>query len=497
MKRASDFFKVVDFGTGLVSEEQIREKRVKIVGTIGPASESPATIEKMIDAGLDVARLNFSHGQPKDHARRIRTLREVSKRKNKFLGILADIQGPKIRIGRFTEGKVELKKGQKFIVTTELVMGDSRRATCSYRRLHEDIKPGHRILLDDGLILLLVQKVSGRDIHTEVVFGGPLKDNKGINLPDTRLKVSCLTDKDRKDIQFAIDQGVDFIALSFISDASDIRAAKKLLKGLAHPPPIVAKIETQHAVKNLAEIVAEADGLMVARGDLGVECPMEMVPRLQKQIIQMANQASKFVITATQMLESMTTNPRPTRAEASDVANAVLDGTDAVMLSAETASGAFPVEAVKTMSRIIVRMEEDPQALSSLRGRHLREANPSIAMATTAAAVQTAENLKATALISFTHRGSTAINVSRFRPFQKIIALCPFEMTCRRLSVVWGVKAFVVKPMSHTDDMPKLAKAPLKQEGLWKNKSKFVMLSGTPILTPGTTNLLKVYEVKS
>jgi len=497
MRRSSDFFKVVDASNLPVSEQQIRDKRVKVVATIGPGSDNPAILEKMIDAGMDVARLNFSHGSHKDHARRIKMIRELGRRKNKFLGVLQDIQGPKLRVGRLEGGKVLLKKGQLFVVTTRLILGTAKEVTCSYRRLHEDIKPGHRILLDDGLILLVVHKVKGRDIYTEVIFGGPLKDNKGMNLPDTRLGLSCLTDKDRRDIQFGIDHGVDFVALSFISDAKELLAIRRLYRGVAHPPPLVAKIETQHAVQNLESIIDEADGVMVARGDLGVECPMEMVPSLQKKIIRMGNDRGKFVITATQMLESMTSNPRPTRAEASDVANAVLDGTDAVMLSAESASGLYPVESVKTMSRIIVRTEENPLALAELRTRHLKEHQDRVALAVTGAAVQTAEALNAQALVAFTHRGSTARNASRFRPFQKIIALCAFEQTCRRLSVVWGVSPHLTRLMTHTDDMPKLAKTVLKQQKLWKRNARFVMLSGTPILKPGTTNLIKVIEVKS
>lgn len=496
MKKAKEFFSVIDRNTQPVSLESLKNRRAKIVCTIGPASESPQTLDRMISAGMDVARLNFSHGNHRDHAKRIKRLRESAKKHDRFLGILQDVQGPKLRIGRFEKGSIELKKGQSFVVTTDLVLGDHKKVTCSYRRLHQDIKVGHRILIDDGLILLTVESVRGRDIHTQVIFGGVLKDNKGMNLPDTRLKLSCLTDKDRKDIRFGLSQNVDFLALSFISEAEDLRAVRRLFHSIAQPPPLIAKIETQHAVHDLDAIIEEADGIMVARGDLGVECPLEIVPKLQKQIIQAANRAGKFVITATQMLESMTANPRPTRAEASDVANAVLDGTDAVMLSAETASGNFPVEAVMTMSRIIARTEDSHYAFSSIRDRQLKETQESVALGVTGAAVQTAKALNAKAIVAFTHRGSTARNASRFRPEQMIYALCPFEQTCRRLSVVWGVRPHLIRPMKHTDDMPQLARPILKRMGLWKKGVRFVMLSGTPILQPGTTNLLKVFEVK-
>lgn len=496
MKSEYSFFELVDGSTTQITKARIRKKKVKVVCTLGPSSNSKTTIKKLIENGMDVARLNFSHGSHKDHRELISRIREVAHELNRHIGILQDIQGPKIRVGKFEGGVATLKKGQKFILSTRPALGNQSRASISYRGLHKDIKAGDRILLDDGLLFLIVKKVAGTEIHTEVAVGGSLKNNKGVNLPDTKLNLSCLTAKDRRDLIFGAQHGVDFIALSFISDARDIRLTKNLLKRKAKLVPIVAKIETQHSVENIDEILEETDGIMVARGDLGVECPLEQVPGLQKRIIRAANRSGKFVITATQMLESMVWNPRPTRAEASDVANAVLDGTDAVMLSAETASGSHPVDAVKTMSRIIVRTEEYEASFSDIQEHRLQESSNTIAQAITAAAVQITNSLNTVAVVAFTQSGRTPKLVSRNRPKTPIFALCPFDFICRRLSIYWGVFPEKTKKMVHTDDMAKLSKPSLKKFGLWKKKNQVVMLSGTPVRKPGSTNLLKVFEIK-
>lgn len=493
--KTNEYFRLVDLSTTQIKPEYIQKKRVKIVCTIGPASDTQGTLEKLLKNGMNVARLNFSHGTHQDHLRRMTALRSAAKKKNVHLGLLQDIQGPKIRIGRFEEGEIHLKPNDKFILTTELIRGNSKRVSCSYKKLHGDVKKGHRILIDDGLVFLVVEDIQGRDIHTRVVFGGKLSDNKGMNLPDTRVKISCLTPKDKKDLAFGLKQEVDFMALSFVNSAEDIQTARRLTSKSPHPPLLVAKIETSHAVSNAKEIIAVSDGIMVARGDLGVECALEQVPALQKQLIQEAIRQGKFVITATQMLETMTSNPRPTRAEASDVANAVLDGTDAVMLSAETASGKFPVEAVKTMSRIIVRTEDYVHETLHAKAERMDETNTSISTSLVAAAVQAAESVEAHSIIAFSQSGTTPAKVSRHRPQQTILALTPFDRICRRLSVFWGVIPHVTSPMKHTDEMKKLSKAALKKLSLYKKNQTIVMVSGTPVRKPGTANMLKILKV--
>lgn len=497
MKEDFDWFHLVDLAAKPIDPQRFSLKKVKVVCTVGPASEKRAVLRSMIRSGMDVARLNFSHGTHRDHLRRLGLLREAARAEGKFLGILQDIQGPKIRVGRFEEQSIVLKKGDSFCITTSDVLGDQARVSCTYKDLHKDIKPGHRILIDDGLVFLLVESVKGRDIHCRVIFGGPVKDSKGMNLPDTFVKIPCLTEKDRADLKFGLAQDVDFVALSFVQTAEDVIFAKKFVQKHGKNPIIIAKIESALAVKDIDRILDAADGIMVARGDLGVECPLEQVPGLQKQIIRAANHAGKFVITATQMLESMTSKPRPTRAEASDVANAVLDGTDAVMLSAETASGDYPLESVKTMTRIIVRTEEYLDQVSHVQDWMLREPSRTITSAVTAAAAQAIKALDAEAAVAFTHSGATAMAISKFRPSTPIVALTPFDRICRRLSIVWGVIPAITKVMKHTDEMPKLSQNVLKRLGLWKKGRRIVFLSGTPVARPGSTNLLKIHEIKS
>lgn len=496
MKSEHAFFDIIDISDRPLQKSQIELKKAKIVCTIGPSSEKIETLRKMIRAGMNVARLNFSHGTHEDHQKRMASIREAAAKEKKFVAILQDIQGPKLRVGKFESGEITLKKDQKFTITTKVVKGTEKIVSCTYRLLHKDVQKGHRILLDDGLLLLQVTAVRGQNVETKVIFGGVLKNNKGINLPDTLLSMSCLTSKDKKDLEFGVAHGVDFIALSFISRAEDIHSARRLLKKHRFQVPLIAKIETQNAVANLDEITEAADGLMVARGDLGVECPLEQVPGLQKRIIRSANRSGRFVITATQMLESMVWAPRPTRAEASDVANAVLDGTDAVMLSAETATGRYPVETVATMSRVIARTEEYEETLSDIQFHRMNEQVKTIGEAITASAVQSTNSLDVSALVAFTHSGRTARLISRFRPRPPIVALSPFDKICRQLCIVWGVVPAKTSGLEHTDDMLKLSKAPLSKHGLWKKGRKLVILSGTPVAQPGSTNLLKVLEIQ-
>jgi pyruvate kinase len=409
---------------------------------------------------------------------------------------LSGYQWHKLRVGRFKQGQVQLRKGKPFIITTENILGDEFQVSCTHSNLHNEIKAGDRILIDDGLILLMVDRVKARNIYTTVVFGGPLKDSKGMNLPDTRVSLSSLTSKDRIDLKFGLQNQVDFVALSFIQTAEDVVKARRIIDRVPHPPAVIAKIESAHAIHDLDAIIEVSDGVMVARGDLGVECPLEQVPALQKEIIHAANKKGKFVITATQMLESMTSKPRPTRAEASDVANAVMDGTDAVMLSAETASGDFPIESVKTMSRVIIRTEEYLQQLPLNNETRLREHTSTVTSAVTAAAFQATHSLDTSAIVAFTHSGATARAISRLRPSLNVFALTPFERICRRLSVAYGVIPSLIRQMRHTDEMPVLSKPVLKKFGLWKPKTHIVILSGTPVARPGSTNLLKIHWVK-
>ncbi len=490
-----DWFQYVDLQAHAYDPKALQQKRVKIVATIGPASESEPILKAMIRNGMDVARLNFSHGDQADHKRRIELLRSVSKKEGKFLGLLQDIQGPKIRVGRFKNKMITLKKGQRYTITTEPVLGDDDRVSTTQKNLHLVIKPGHRILLDDGLIFLVVESVKGRAIHTNVVFGGPLKDSKGMNLPDTKVPISCLTPKDLVDLDFGLKNHVDFVALSFVQSGEDVAKARRLIHRVKNPPAIITKVESAHAVHDLENILKVSDGIMVARGDLGVECPLEQVPALQKEIIHAARRAGKFVITATQMLESMTSKPRPTRAEASDVANAVLDGTDAVMLSAETASGDFPVESIKTMSRIILKTEDYLRQETSL-GPALLAPTETVTEAVTSAALQATRSLETSALVAFTHSGATAQALARWRPNIRLFALTPFERICRRLSVIWGVVPALTQIMKHTDEMPALSKRVLTRHKLWKPRTHIVILSGTPVARPGSTNLLKVHYIK-
>src|SRR5262245_33435620 len=403
--------------------------RAKIVCTLGPSSSTPERIGELIDAGMNVARLNFSHGSHEDHTRMLQVVRSEAERRGKAVAVLLDLQGPKIRVGKFANGQIELKPGGELTITTELVVGDDKRVSTSYAQLPLDVKTGDRILLDDGYLELAVTEVRDRDVKTLVVTGGILKNNKGINLPGVEVSAPALSDKDRTDIGFALRLGVDYVALSFVRRPEDVLEAKRLLTVDQVKIPVIAKIEKPQALERLDDIIDASDGVMVARGDLGVELGPEKVPLWQKRIIEETNKRGKIVITATQMLESMITQPRPTRAEASDVANAVLDGTDALMLSGETASGVHPIEAVRTMARIIVEIERSAYYRANIEVPELQLVNSTNAIAH--AAVTAARSMKLRTIVAVSDSGGAARLVSEYRPEANVVCLTTNDVNFR------------------------------------------------------------------
>jgi pyruvate kinase len=462
------------------------------VATLGPASEDPKTLERLIEAGLDVARLNFSHGTHEEHRRNLENVREISRRRGRAVACLQDLPGPKIRTGEVAEQNgVELKEGATFTLTTEATIGTAERVSTTYDLLPQDVYPGCQILLDDGVIKLEVEAISGGDVLTRVVNGGRLKSHKGINLPGVMLSIPSLTDRDRKDAEFGLSLDVDFVAQSFVRTNEDVAELRSFLDKRGRSDlPIIAKIEKPQAVDNLAAILDVADGVMVARGDLRVELPTEQVPLLQKDIIRAANERGRVVITATQMLESMVIRPRPTRAEATDVANAILDGTDAVMLSAETAVGKYPIEAVATMARIAEHTEtrlgprrRRPE-LASVEGS-------SIARAITRAACRAAEQLDARHVVAFTESGSTARLVSSSRPRSTILAITPYERVYRQLALTWGVTPLTAPHCDTTDEMLDSGMKLLSEKGMVARGDIAVVVCGTTTLK-GATNMIKV-----
>ncbi|MBM4331826.1 MAG: pyruvate kinase [Deltaproteobacteria bacterium] len=413
-------------------------RKTKIVCTIGPASQSEEVIKRLIHKGMNVARLNFSHGSQESHGRAYALLRKLSESLGKSLAILQDLQGPKMRIGPLINGRAMLKKGAPFILTTQKIAGTEQRANTTYHRLPKDVKPDDTVLLGDGYLRLRVKRVKGTEVITEVVEGGILKDHMGLNLPGTNLSAPSLTPKDLKDLAFGLSLGVDYVGMSFVRKAQDIQRIKRAMGRLGREVPVIAKLERPEAILNLGEILKAAEGVMVARGDLGVEMPLAQVPILQKEIIKQANQQGRLVITATQMLESMIEHQRPTRAEASDVANAIFDGTDAVMLSAETAVGKYPEGAAAMMAEIASIAESShlsvrPEILPASK-------KDSIPDAVAQAAVQAAERLPARVIVAFTQSGTTALFVSKYRPSTPIIAFTPHEEVCRRMSLYWGAR---------------------------------------------------------
>jgi pyruvate kinase len=467
----------------------------KIVCTIGPASCSPKIIERLLRAGMDVARLNFSHGSHQDHAQNIATLRKLALELEKPIAIMADLQGPKIRTGVLASGTpVILRAGQKFTITTAKILGDSTRVNTTFLPLPREVKRGARILLSDGLIELRVQQVRGREVICVVVNGGALGEHKGINLPGVQLRVPALTPKDRQDLRFALKQGVNYIAVSFVRRPEDVLMAKSLIRGAGFDTPVIAKLEKPEAIENLDAILRAADGVMVARGDLGVEMNPERVPVVQKMIISRAREFRRPVITATQMLESMTENPRPTRAEASDVANAIFDGSDAVMLSAETASGKYPVEAVSMMARIIEEAEssirEFPQPSSVQEKLKVAESVAELVC-------HASRELHMKLIAVFTHSGFTARLVSRYRPLVPIIAFSPVAETRRRMALIWGVLPRNISNVRKIDGLASVAEKRLLEEKLVRNGDVIGIVAGTPMGIRGTTNFMKFHVIGS
>lgn len=471
-------------------------RRTKIVCTIGPASDSEDVLRRMMAAGMDVARLNFSHGTHEEHAMRIQTLRRLAREMGHPLAVLLDLQGPKIRTGPLEGEAVELVAGRKIVMTTRQVVGTAERIPTTYEALARDVKVGDRILLDDGLMELRVSALQDEDIECDIVVGGTLKEHKGINLPGVAVSAPSLTEKDREDLEFGIEHEVDFVALSFVRRAEDVVDLRRILHERGLDVPVVAKIEKPEAVEHLDGILNLCDGCMVARGDLAVETAPEVVPILQKRIISRARGARVPVITATQMLESMTEHPRPTRAEASDVANAILDGTDAVMLSGETAVGKYPVESVAMMARIAEVAEEAPQHRQCLSP--IPMGGPVVGTFANAAAfvaTEAAENLNAKAIVAFTTSGSSARLVSQYRPNVPIIAATTTETACRRSALYWGVTPLRIPEVQSTDAMIQAADRAAAQEGMVQDGDTIVIVAGTPVGSRGTTNLMKLHRV--
>ncbi len=466
-------------------------RRAKIVCTLGPASATHERIGELIEAGMDVARLNFSHGSHADHERTLAIVRAEAEKRGRAVAALLDLQGPKIRVGKIEGGSIALEPGAEIEITTEPMLGNARRVSTTYQGLPGDVKQGDQILLDDGYLQLAVVGVDHTIVRAVVVSGGVLKDNKGINLPGVDVSAPAVGDKDRQDIAWGMRHGVDYVALSFVRKAEDVLTAKALLTADNVRIPVIAKIEKPQAVERLDEIIEASDGIMVARGDLGVELGPEKVPLIQKRIIERTNLRGKIVITATQMLESMITQPRPTRAEASDVANAVLDGTDALMLSGETASGDHPVEAVRTMARIIGEIEGSAYYRQEIEPPQIELAVSANAIAR--AAVMAARTMKVRTIAVVTESGGAARLMSDYRPEANIVALTTDEVTFRRLSLYWGVTPVMIAPSATTDELIDQVEAILSTRGLARSGESVVITMGVPVGSGATTNLLKVH----
>ncbi|BAY14414.1 pyruvate kinase [Anabaenopsis circularis NIES-21] len=475
---------------------QLRDslRRTKIVATIGPATSSPEMLKAIIEAGATTLRLNFSHGTHADHQRNIRLIRQTAFELNQPVAILQDLQGPKIRLGRFENGSIVLAKGDRFILTNRQVVGTQDISCVTYEYLAEEVPTGAKILLDDGRVEMVVEEINREkgDLCCRVTVGGKLSNNKGVNFPGVYLSIKAMTDKDREDLMFGLDQGVDWVALSFVRNPQDVIEIKELISSTGKQVPVIAKIEKHEAIEQMEAVLALCDGVMVARGDLGVELPAEDVPILQKRLISTANRLGIPIITATQMLDSMVSNPRPTRAEVSDVANAILDGTDAVMLSNETAVGNYPVEAVATMARIAERIEQEERNSVT---RQLRDSRRSIPNAISQAVGQIAENLGAAAIMTLTQTGATARNVSKFRPHTPILAVTPHVNVARQLQLVWGVKPLLVLGLPSTGQTFQAAINVAQEHKLLFEGDLVVMTAGTLQGVSGSTDLIKVEVV--
>ncbi len=468
--------------------------RAKIVCTLGPSSSSPERIGELIDAGMNVARLNFSHGTHEDHAKMLAIVRSEADKRGKAIAALLDLQGPKIRVGKIKDGQMELRTGMELTITTEPILGEGQRVSTTYQMLPNDVKVGDHILLDDGYLSLGVTAVTDREVHTVVIAGGILKNNKGINLPGVEVSAPALSEKDRIDIGFALRYGVDYVALSFVRRPEDVIEAKRLLTVDNVSIPVIAKIEKPQALERLGDIIDVSDGIMVARGDLGVEMGPEKVPLWQKRIIEETNKRGKIVITATQMLESMITQPRPTRAEASDVANAVLDATDALMLSGETASGAHPIEAVRTMARIIEEIEKSAYYKAEHEVPDIQLAVSANAIAH--AAFSAAKAMKLRTIVAVSDSGGAARLLSEYRPEANIVVLTTDEVSFRRLALVWGVTPVLIGPSATTDELVDRVEATLIERNLALPGENVLITMAVPVGSGLQTNVLKIHQIQ-
>jgi pyruvate kinase len=466
-------------------------RRAKIVSTIGPACSSPERITALVEAGIDVARLNMSHGTQQQHEEVYRLLREASSATGRGIGILADLQGPKIRIGRFADGPVRLTLGDEFTITTEDVPGNRAEVATTYGGLPGDVRSGDTILIDDGRVVLNVTAVDGPRVRTRVLVGGMVSDHKGLNLPGVAVSVPALTGKDEDDLRFSLRLGVDLVALSFVRSPDDAEPVRRIMEEEGRAVPLLAKIEKPQAVEHLEEIVEAFDGIMVARGDLGVELPLEQVPIVQKRAIELTREKARPVIVATQMLESMISAPRPTRAEVSDVAGAVFEGADAVMLSGETSVGDYPIESVQTMSRIVCAAEE-----TTLRATHSLDRVPeTVGGAIARAAAEVGATVGAKALVAFTMSGETARRLSRYRSPIPLLAFTARPETRSQLALVWGVETFIVPEVFHTDEMVRQVEAAVLEIGRLQKGDRVVIVAGSPPGTAGSTNALRVHRI--
>jgi len=474
-------------------------KLTKIIATVGPQSHDEGTLSSMVACGMNVVRMNFSHGSYDFHRETVEMMRRVSKKMDVPIGILMDLQGPKIRTGSLRKETVTLHTGDMLELTTENIEGDWKKLSVNYDKIPKEVKEGERILLDDGAIELRVEKITNKGVICRILNGGTISSHRGVNLPDSRISVSALTDKDRKDLVFGIEQGVDFVALSFVRRAKDIVQLRDLMKKAGHELPVIAKIEKPEAVENIDEIIAESNGIMVARGDLGAETSPQEVPILQKLIIGKCNVAGKPVITATQMLESMIRNPRPTRAEAADVANAIFDGTDCVMLSGETAVGDYPLQAVQVMDNIARRTEDEifrrKEQREYVEPKRIPEKD-NVSDNVSYHATRLADLMHVKSIISFTLSGRTAALVSKYRPSAPIIAMSPSEEVLRRLSLLWGVHAMLIENVSSTEELFDRAEERLVKSGICKEGDMVLMVGGVPVLAHSPTNMIKVHRLK-
>ena len=471
------------------------QKRTKIVATLGPASRDPDTIRALIVSGANVFRLNFSHGSPDEHAENIKRIRKIAKELGEHIAILQDLPGPKVRTGKFSDGtaSVQLVRGEQFVLTNEQVPGNAQRVSVTYQDLPTDVAVGRRIYLQDGAITLRILDKNATEIRTTVEVGGELREQQGINYPDGTLNVSAVSDRDLEFLAFGLEKGVDYVAVSFVKSAEDINRVKEFIKERGKNTHVLAKIEKHEALTDIENILNAADGIMVARGDLGIEIPIEQVPLVQKDLIARCNRASKPVITATQMLESMTYNSRPTRAETTDVANAILDGTDAVMLSGETARGMYPAETVRVMAEI-AREVEKQYPHETLQQRRLEGATRSIATSIAEAATRSSAELKLPYIVTGTTTGNAAHHICAFRPKAHIIALTPEPEVARRLALLWGVDSILIERYASIDVLLHITEQRMLSEGLVAHGDCIAFTTGMPV-GAGGTNLLKIHQI--